>query len=91
MPSFFCGISIFLSSYHIAAYYNDICVGSVACRIERKEGGDLRVYVMTLGVLAPYRRLGIGKKTDPLIGLLLSPCLSVFSATSMLRNFYSHP
>lgn len=44
-----------------AAYYSDICVGSIACRIEKKESGAVRVYIMTLGVLAPYRGLGTGK------------------------------
>ncbi|CAA7409922.1 unnamed protein product [Spirodela intermedia] len=64
------------------AYYNDICVGSVACRIERKEGGDLRVYVMTLGVLAPYRRLGIGTK-------LLNHILAL-SARQGIAEIYMH-
>ncbi|KAH9326618.1 hypothetical protein KI387_006796, partial [Taxus chinensis] len=41
------------------AYYSDICVGSIACRLEKKEGGSVHVYIMTLGVLAPYRGLGI--------------------------------
>ncbi|KAF2303755.1 hypothetical protein GH714_024101 [Hevea brasiliensis] len=28
------------------AYYSDICVGAIACRLEKKEGGAVRVYIM---------------------------------------------
>lgn len=43
------------------AYYNDVVVGGVCCRIDVSEG-HRRLYIMTLGCLAPYRRLGIGSK-----------------------------
>uniref|UniRef100_A0A6A7FX24 N-terminal methionine N(alpha)-acetyltransferase NatE n=1 Tax=Hirondellea gigas TaxID=1518452 RepID=A0A6A7FX24_9CRUS len=43
------------------AYYNDVVVGGVCCRIDVTEG-QRRLYIMTLGCLAPYRRLGIGTK-----------------------------
>ena len=43
-----------------AAYYNDILVGAIACRLESKGEGKAKLYIMTLGVLAPYRDLGVG-------------------------------
>ena len=50
------------------AYYNDLAVGAVCCRLDAAppangtphvEGGR-RLYIMTLGCLAPYRRHKIG-------------------------------
>lgn len=41
------------------AYYNDIVVGAVCCRIDTV-ANQRRLYIMTLGCLYPYRRLGIG-------------------------------
>lgn len=41
------------------AFFNDIVVGAVCCRIEQAEN-ERRLYIMILGCLFTYRRLGIG-------------------------------
>ncbi|XP_001651349.2 LOW QUALITY PROTEIN: probable N-acetyltransferase san [Aedes aegypti] len=41
------------------AYYNDVVVGAVCSRIDTSDNLR-RLYIMTLGCLYPYRRLGIG-------------------------------
>ncbi|KAL2897752.1 N-alpha-acetyltransferase 50 [Bienertia sinuspersici] len=66
--------------YH--AYYSDICVGAIACRLEKRESGAVRVYIMTLGVLAPYRGLGVGTK-------LLNHVLELCSKQS-ISEIYLH-
>ncbi|KYQ93687.1 GCN5-related N-acetyltransferase [Tieghemostelium lacteum] len=56
------------------AYFNDILVGAVSCRIDppTQELPHSSLYIMTFGVLAPYRNLGIGKK---LLEFVESLCL----------------
>eukprot|EP01027_Heterolobosea_sp_BB2_P011359 GEZU01016536.1.p1 GENE.GEZU01016536.1~~GEZU01016536.1.p1 ORF type:complete len:176 (+),score=50.01 GEZU01016536.1:358-885(+) len=44
------------------AVYNDTIIGAVCSRIEPKPTGGSKLYIMTLGVLAPYRQLGIGTR-----------------------------
>eukprot|EP00123_Amoebidium_parasiticum_P006796 comp17663_c0_seq1/m.17460 comp17663_c0_seq1/g.17460 ORF comp17663_c0_seq1/g.17460 comp17663_c0_seq1/m.17460 type:complete len:167 (-) comp17663_c0_seq1:343-843(-) len=42
------------------AWYNDCMVGAVCCRQDKQPDGTKWVYIMTLGCLKAYRRLGIG-------------------------------
>lgn len=60
------------------AYYNDLVVGAVCCRVET-EGDKHRMYIMTLGCLAPYRRLGIGTCAKIFICCVVAirPCVVV--------------
>ncbi|EFJ28281.1 hypothetical protein SELMODRAFT_94349, partial [Selaginella moellendorffii] len=64
------------------AYYGDICVGNIACRVEKKES-ETKIYIMTLGVLAPYRNLGIGTK-------LLNSVLDLCQQDPKIVEIYLH-
>ncbi|KDQ21426.1 hypothetical protein BOTBODRAFT_25866 [Botryobasidium botryosum FD-172 SS1] len=44
-------------------YYNDLPVGTICCRIERSgPEGEAKLYIMTMGVLAPYRSRSLGSE-----------------------------
>ncbi|TFK68664.1 acyl-CoA N-acyltransferase [Pluteus cervinus] len=43
-------------------YYNDVPVGTICCRLEKKEN-RANLYLMTMGILAPYRSRGLGSQT----------------------------
>jgi ribosomal protein S18 acetylase RimI-like enzyme len=47
---------------HHVALYHDIVVGSITSRLEKTDvEGELKCYIMTVGVLEPYRRLGVAQ------------------------------
>nr|CAG4644334.1 EOG090X0ED2 [Lepidurus arcticus] len=64
------------------AYYNDIVVGAVCCRIDVIEGSR-KLYIMTLGCLAPYRRRGIGTK-------MLEHVLNVVEKDGNIDSIFLH-
>lgn len=53
-----------LHSPSSSVYVDNVVVGAVCCRIEPPEspGGHEALYIMTLGVLAVWRRRNIGTK-----------------------------
>nr|ACO15060.1 Probable acetyltransferase san [Caligus clemensi] len=57
---FYCAVLDY-GEFSKLAYYNDIVVGAVCCRIHITRESR-KLYIMTLGCLLPYRRRGIGSK-----------------------------
>ncbi|GMH35533.1 hypothetical protein BSKO_03401 [Bryopsis sp. KO-2023] len=44
------------------ALYNDVSVGAIGSRLEKQPDGTAKLHIMTLGVLAPYRGMGVGSR-----------------------------
>ncbi|KAK8884560.1 N-alpha-acetyltransferase 50 [Tritrichomonas musculus] len=77
------------------AYYNgDTAVGEICYRLEKEEGA-LRLYIMTLGVLKTYQRMGIATKLvnhmldGDLAKLALEVYLHVHVENENAMQFYS--
>ncbi|KAG7446313.1 N-acetyltransferase NAT13 [Guyanagaster necrorhizus] len=47
-------------------YYNDVPVGTICCRLETK-GDQTHLYLMTMGILAPYRSRKLGSESLDLV------------------------
>lgn len=66
------------------AFFEDVIVGSVCCRVDTDEAtGEKKLYIMTLGCLAPYRRLGVGT-------IMLEHILKEAAKDSSLACIYLH-
>ncbi|CAD5209451.1 unnamed protein product [Bursaphelenchus xylophilus] len=63
-------------------FFNDCVVGAVCCRLD-VEDGVKKLYIMTLGTLAPYRRLGIG-------GMLLKHVFSICEKDKSIKTVNLH-
>eukprot|EP00992_Anisonema_acinus_P006377 TRINITY_DN20412_c0_g1_i1.p1 TRINITY_DN20412_c0_g1~~TRINITY_DN20412_c0_g1_i1.p1 ORF type:complete len:169 (+),score=33.47 TRINITY_DN20412_c0_g1_i1:50-556(+) len=75
------------AGYSFTAHYNGILVGAICCRLEILEPSagesSYKLYIMTLGVLAPYRRLKIGTA-------LLEKILSKAAEEPNIREVHLH-
>ena len=84
--------------FNLLVYFNDVCVGGVCCRKEAVAGSTTQnLYIATLGVLAPYRHLGLGKESKNRHGLSYSQeritqdRLSIGFANMKNYDRYFHP
>eukprot|EP00051_Salpingoeca_urceolata_P027776 m.483237 g.483237 ORF g.483237 m.483237 type:complete len:174 (-) comp22838_c0_seq1:43-564(-) len=73
-----------VGEYAKLAYFEDIVVGAVCCRVDTEEGSGVRkLYIMTLGCLQAYRGLGLGK-------MMLEHVLAEAAKDSTLQEIYLH-
>ena len=48
--------------YSKFCYLKDVLIGAISCKTDELEDGSKACYIMTISVLKPYRRYGIGSQ-----------------------------
>ena len=51
-----------MGRYSKLAYIKDVLVGAITCKEDFEKDGERICYIMTITVLKPYRRYGVGTK-----------------------------
>lgn len=69
----------------LTALYTDFVIGAICCRVERAPATapKTRLYIMTLGVFAPYRRRKVGAR-------LLNHIMTAASKDAAVEDVYLH-
>jgi N-alpha-acetyltransferase 50 len=68
--------------YSKLAYLKDVLVGAISCKEEQRDGVPV-VYIMTITVLNPYRRYGIGSQ-------LLEKAIEECAISRKIKKMYLH-
>lgn len=68
--------------YSKLAYLKDVLVGAISCK-EEEQDGERVVYIMTITVLKPYRRYGIGSQ-------LLDKAVEDCAKSKKIKRMYLH-
>ncbi|KAF9516684.1 hypothetical protein BS47DRAFT_1327206 [Hydnum rufescens UP504] len=73
-------------------YFNDIPVGTTCSRIEKgSKEGESKLYMMTMGVLAPYRNFSIGTAAlDEIILAASTPPPTIDAKHPRITHIYLH-
>ena len=51
-----------MKRYSRMAYIKDVLVGAISCKEDIEKSGEHVCYIMTITVLKPYQRYGVGTK-----------------------------
>jgi len=74
---------ISMRRYSKLAYIKDVLVGAISCKEEIRDDGTHTCYIMTITVLKPYRRYGIGSQ---LLEKAIEECMAVRDVKIMTLN-----
>lgn len=71
------------------AYHNAVMVGGICCRLETA-GDVLKVYIMTIAILAPYQRCGIGSELLAEVLQNITDVKKEFHQYAKVKEVYLH-
>ena len=77
-----------MKRYSKFAYVKDVLVGAISCKEDtRKEDGAKVCYIMTITVLKPYRRYGVG---SALLKQAIKDCMEARNVKEMTLHVQSN-